>query len=396
MAVPTYDELLVRCKVNRSLMKLSFRDDHKLDLASRLDSCTCELLATSLAIPTSEIDNIMNSRMKIICLLECWKQRCGSMATYELLTKALLQIERTDLAENVIAFTCLLRSRSSDTTVISTDQTQSQSVESYFATPPSPASSSGVEMSPSPEPTMPSPQSANQAQVWAIMQTLSELEEDFFQLVKFVENTLERSDIEMKVLTRRFSMLPASVSKEPRDKIYFKTKRQILESKTTKELFDNLTYLKHWSYMMPETLEYILKDVKIDDIHQKISNYKGKLLRFKTCTKLKDVINTRFPVPDYCIKLTFKVEGWESKTIDEAEKSAVNMITRDKYSGHNITLALEGVNAGCIELTFVLVESISIKFEVVKLTTGVKNIQLDGEILYSNDITELKVYIICR
>ena len=237
MAVPTYDELVVWCRVNRSLMILPFGDDHKLDLAIKLESCNCELLATSLGIPTSEIDNITNNRMKTICLLECWKQRSGSMATYELLTKALLQINRTDLAEKVVAFTLSVRSR----TGTATDRTQSQSSESNFASPPSPASSSGVEMSPSPEPTTPPPPSAHPTQAFAITQTLSELEEDFFQLVKFVEQTSDTNHIEMKILTRRFSMLPASIPKEPRDRIYFKTKRQILESKTTKEMIDNLT-----------------------------------------------------------------------------------------------------------------------------------------------------------
>ena len=389
MAVPTYDELLVRFKVKRSHMELPFRDDHKIDLALRLDSCTCELLARSLAIPTSEIDNITNNRKKAIHLLECWKRRCGSGATYELLAKALLEIQRTDLAEIVVDFTLLLRSRRKDTAAITTDQTQSQSGESDFATPPSPASSSGVEMSPSPEPPNPPP-SAKPAQVWAITQTLSELQEEFFQLVTFVEDTLDKNHIEMKVLTRRFRMLPASVLKETRNKIYTRTKRRILKSKTTKEIFDNLTELKHWGFMMPEPLERILQDVKIDDIHQKISNYKGKLLQFKTCTKLKDVIDTQFPAPEYCMYLTLKVEGWENKTIGEAEKNVVNMIIRDEYSGHDTILGLGAVNAGCIELTFVLVEFINIKFEVVKSTTGVKHIQLDGDILYRNGY-ELKV-----
>ncbi len=35
-----------------------------------------------------------------------------------------------------------------------------------------------------------------------------------------------------------------------------------------KKLFDNLTELKYWNYMIPDTLaHYIVKDVKIDDVH---------------------------------------------------------------------------------------------------------------------------------
>ena len=37
-----------------------------------------------------------------IKLLEYWKQRCGSKATYRVMIEALLQINRTDLAEKII------------------------------------------------------------------------------------------------------------------------------------------------------------------------------------------------------------------------------------------------------------------------------------------------------
>ena len=48
-------------------------------------------------------------------MLECWKQRCGSTATYKAMIKALLQISRTDLAEKV----ALLRQFQATFTVLS-------------------------------------------------------------------------------------------------------------------------------------------------------------------------------------------------------------------------------------------------------------------------------------
>ena len=62
-------------------------------------------LAFSLRIP-SEIEDIKSQGgkgMKGIRLLQCWKQRYGSKATYKVLVETLLQIGRADLAEKVVA-----------------------------------------------------------------------------------------------------------------------------------------------------------------------------------------------------------------------------------------------------------------------------------------------------
>ena len=67
-----------------------------------------------------------------------------------------------------------------------------------------------------------------------------------------------------------------------------------------RELEEEFYDLEHWSYMTPDTLAHILKDVKIDDVH-KINEYKFKLMAFKTNTKLRELIGITFPVPDYCM-----------------------------------------------------------------------------------------------
>ena len=100
MAVPTYDELLARYDMEKSIMKQTFHDKHLREFSLTLD--TWEKLARFLEIPGPDIANIKSQgdvdeqKMK---MLEYWKQRCGSMATYEAMVKALLQISRTDLAE---------------------------------------------------------------------------------------------------------------------------------------------------------------------------------------------------------------------------------------------------------------------------------------------------------
>ena len=110
---------------------------------------------------------------------------------------------------------------------------------------------------------------------------------------------------------------------------------------------------------MPDTLAHILQDVKDSDIHKKMEKYKGKLLAFKTNTKLKELIGISFPVPDYCMELTMEVEGWENKTIQEVENRAINIVRRAIYRGSpNVSLGWKGVIPGSINVTFILMESV--------------------------------------
>ena len=100
MAVPTYDELLDHCDVEKSIMKQTVDDKHLRQFSLMLD--IWETLAKFLEMPTSDIANIKSQGDAIeqkLKMLECWKQRRGSMATYEAMVKVLLQISRTDLAE---------------------------------------------------------------------------------------------------------------------------------------------------------------------------------------------------------------------------------------------------------------------------------------------------------
>ena len=60
-------------------------------------------------MPNPEIENLKSQgdmdEQKMSMLVR-WKQRQGSMATYEAMATALLRSGRTDLAETVISFRC--------------------------------------------------------------------------------------------------------------------------------------------------------------------------------------------------------------------------------------------------------------------------------------------------
>ena len=384
MPVSTYEELLAHYNVNSSLMEQTFSDDHLIEFSSKLDEW--EKLSLSLKIPSSEIEDIKSQGgkgMKGIRLLQCWKQRYGSKATYKTLVEALVQIGRIDLAEKVITLRRSLK-----------DVTHSPPSPSEIsqATPTSPASSSGIEDVSPPGAMSPSTELANAGKQMkqSVTLTLTELEEEFYRLVMYVEAALKASEVHVDTIKSRFRMLPQSVRRQLQtDENYKETRQKILDSKTIKELFDNLTALKHWSYMMPDTLEHILKDINNDDIHQKIKQYKRKLMAFKASTKLRELIGISFPVPDYCMELTMEVEGWENKTIQEVENRSVNIVRRASYGSPHVSLGWKGVMPGSIKVMFILMESLKLISKKLLNDKGIISVHVDGDILHNNDYTKV-------
>ena len=327
MAIPTYDELLANRRVTSSAMEQTFDSNDLQKFSLELDRW--EKLARFIGIPNPEIEIIKSQEdmdEQKTKMLVCWKQRRGSLATYKAMARALLQIGRTDLAEKVIALRC----QDIDTEGTSVDKPSQ-------AMPTSPGSSSGIgEMSPRipASITVVSNPTVHTAQQEVIISHLKEFQEEFHELVTYTEFTLKKNEVYLGTILGRFRSLPEALRRQHQtDKNYLKIRKDVLDSKSIKELFDNLTALKHWSYMIPDTLAHIVKDVKIDDIQQKIDKYRKKLTYFKTKTELKDIIGLCFPVPDYCIELTVEVIGWEDKTIAEAEMATLNMLRKTSYYG---------------------------------------------------------------
>jgi hypothetical protein len=387
MAVPTYDELLAHYDVDSSIMRETFDDKHLRQFSLTLD--IWETLAKFLEMPTSDIANIKSQGDAVVQslkILECWKQRRGSMATYEVMIKVLLQINRTDLAEKII----ILRKSARPLKNI-TAETLSCLKESNLASPTSPASGVDNEVSLAALSSLSLEADPREHTAQEVISTLRELEEEFYDLVIFIEDTLENSKVSLDTIIRRFRMLPQSVQRRYQtDEHYKETRRRILRSKTIKKLFDNLTELKHWNYMTPDTLAHILKDVKIDDVHKKINEYKVKLLTFKATTKLRVLVGISFPVPDYCMELTMEVEGWEDKTIQEVEDRAVNIVRRAAYSGSpHVRLSWKGAFPGSINVVFILMESVKLIPEKIFEEDKVVCVHVDGNAFHHNEYVKV-------
>ena len=194
MAVPTYDELLAHYDMDISIMRETFDDKCLRQFSLTLD--VWETLAKFLGMPNSDISNIKShgdATEQKIRMLETWKQRCGSMTAYEAMVKALLQISRTDLAEKVITIRQSLIS-------LQNHQTPSHPKESTLTVSTSPANSSGIENKSSLATMTPMslPATTGEHTAQKVIQTLSELEDEFYELVTFVETTLKSSNVQIE------------------------------------------------------------------------------------------------------------------------------------------------------------------------------------------------------
>lgn len=194
-----------------------------------------------------------------------------------------------------------------------------------------------------------------------VAESIKKLEEEFFILTNSVEDILMKEEVDVQVLVRRFRSLPLSMRRQQQSDGNFSAIRQkVIRSKTIRELFDNLTELKHWSYMTPAILTYIIQDVK--RVHFNVAVYESKLSSFKENTKLKDIIGLEFLIPDYYVELKVKVKDlwWLEKTICSAEKSINNLLAKAEYRSAELIGGWQSVKPGCIELMLVLLQSVKI------------------------------------
>lgn len=236
-----------------------------------------------------------------------------------------------------------------------------------------------------------------------VEKSLQTLYDDFFALTNKAEDLLREKNVELSVITRRLRMLPDSIKKymqQTGETSHLNIRQRALSAETSKQLFDNLTELKHWNFMTPEILTHIVKDVSLEEVHFKIDMYMRKLVDFKTKTKLKDLIGLQFHLPDFysnIIELNIKVQGWKEKTTNDAEILMDRLLKRVGYQGTNLS-GLQGVKQGCIELTYVLLEPIDASafsnkelFDTYE-TNGILSISADHIIVYSKeDISPVKV-----
>lgn len=234
-----------------------------------------------------------------------------------------------------------------------------------------------------------------------IMERIRELEKEFLKLTNSIEDKLRNDNVSIEVMTRQFRSLPPSLKRQQQGDDKFSDIRQrVLKSTTIKELFDNLTELKYWSFMNPDILTHVVQDFK--SLHFDIAIYQSKLLAFKQSTKVKDVVGLEFLLPDYYVEVTIKVrEGWREKTLCEAEKSVETLLIRLGYQYTKVG-GWQSVNHGCVELVVIfLTHTINVStlggkelFDTCN-ASGIISITIDQTTVYTEDqVVSVKVYAV--
>ena len=189
--------------------------DHLLELASKLDEW--ELLAKYLKIPNSQIEVIKSHGVGVqrIRMFEYWKQRCGSRATYKKMIVALLQINRTDLAEKVIRLSSIDAHKSP----VTNNQTQASRGSSESSQAAIPTNSTGNKDTSSPDTVIPPLLAATRVPSVHtaqedVISNRRELKEDFCKLVTLTEATLKNGEICLDTIIRHFSMIPQPIRRQ--------------------------------------------------------------------------------------------------------------------------------------------------------------------------------------
>ena len=91
-------------------------------------------------------------------------------------------------------------------------------------------------------------------------------------------------------------------------------------------------------------------------------------------------------------------EGWEDKTIFDAEKAVVNILRQATCNSNNIPIGLKAINPGSIELVFILMKPITselnskepLMHDICK-DSGVRNVQVDGSVIYNHKYSKVSI-----
>ena len=132
-------------------------------------------------------------------------------ATYKAMIEALLQINRTDLAENIIAIFVTVRSAETETENDKRNENIYRVRQTNMVVPPSLLSSMESEDAHALGNQSPTAPVTSVTQNEQAILALRELEEEFYDFVISAEVALKKNKVYLDTITRRFSMLPQSI-----------------------------------------------------------------------------------------------------------------------------------------------------------------------------------------
>ena len=374
---PTLDDLVRITRVPLQKLDEPCSDEHLRDISSDLPDW--RTVAPYLGLRDGEVEDIerdvRTEPEKRRKALQKWNNKYGSKATYKMLTEVLLKLKMANHAEKV----CRL--------LVARDDSQPAHDKNA-------ALSSTVDNTSSSSSTLKSPNNEDPPEI-------RELERKYDDLVDEVEDSLTRTGTDLSRVKKRIIRLPVSLKHSHGDLLEPEATAAIENTTSISALF-NLLHNQHWDFLNCELLCHIVDRFGDPRTKESTEKYLEELRRFRTKTKLKDMIQwtgTRFtkilPVEKHLeVKLG---EMWTDRTLEDLEQFRIEFSRRCAINSY--AMRFRGGKQGCIAVTFGLPTSVDIsalhlqdhheflkQHHVLRITAG-------GSCII--DMTILKVVHVC-
>ena len=176
------------------------------------------------------------------------------------------------------------------------------------------------------------------------------LERLFSDLIDSTIDGFTDANISLRHLKRCLTQLPLSV-KHRHIKFLAGNLVNILNGKTLEEVFAILGL--YWDFMNCGLLVVMIDrfETHVPDVKKKLENYLCRLKRFRSHTKVKELIDKWVhPLPPYFGNLTMELDKkWRDHTLEELEEF-VNKVCRSQALERYAVL-LQKAESGCVVLT---------------------------------------------
>ena len=362
-------------------------DEHLRDISSDL---TCwQELAPYLDLKEAEVEVIeldaKTVNEKRLKALRKWKNKYGFRATYRALTEALLKCHMADHAEKVCR---LLVPNPLE------PRHDSEPVQDKNGAMSTISTSRYTEVSVLEVP------SEDRAQ--NLYDEIHELEKKFENLEDEVEDSLTKAGTDLSRVKNRIIRLPVSLKHSHWDLLDPQSTKDIQSTKNIGELF-TLLHNRHWDFLNCEVLCHIVDRFGDVEIKQSTEKYLDELRRFRTKTKLRDLIRwtgTRYanylPVEKH---LVLKMgEEWRDRTLEDLEQFRIELSRRSFINSY--AMQFRKGEPGCIAVTFALPTSVDITALCLQKLVdffqqhNVLRIMADGSCILDTTIPKV-VQIVC-
>ena len=357
LAPPTLNDLVRVTGVLLQKLDEPCSDEHLRTISS--DLTHWRTVAPHLGLEDGDIEEIERDARKESekrpKVLRKWKNKYSFKATYRVLTEALLKCHMADHAEKIC---CLLvpdpQEPRDDSKPAHGKSAAASSTADNASTSSYTSCTSDVSVL-----EVPTTATANEGHLF---DEIHKLERKYDDLVDDVEDSLTKAGTDLSKVKKRIVRLPVFL-KHSHPKLLEKGSRKAIQSaEDINELFSVL-HNEHWDFLNCELLCHIVDRFGDPETKQSTEKYVEELRRFRTKTKLKDLIRwtgTRYakslPIEKH---LVLKMgDEWRERTLEDLEQFRIELSRRCFVNSY--AMQFRKGEPGCIAVTFALPASVDI------------------------------------